>query len=775
MFRFVFFAFFLLTQVAFSQADTCSYVFKGQVMDEHDNTSVPFAKIQLKELNLSVIADSNGMFQFPPICRGTYTFSCFHHIGCEPVKFQRQIQADLAEQIFIEFHFEEIEEVNVIHNVFKMSSISVEKPSELDRNYASGKTLGDLVKQIPGVSTLNTGSNISKPIVHGMHSNRVLVLNNEIRQEGQQWGSEHAPEIDPFLSTEVSLIKGASAVRYGSDAIAGVIIVAPKPLKYKPGIRGQFMGTTFSNGRQSALSAYLEGSFNRLKNLTWRAQGTYKQAGTLQSPTYYLKNTANKEYNFSWASKYETTRFGVELFYSQFNTDLGIFSGAHIGNLTDLNTAFNAEKPLETGSFTYVINRPRQHIEHELFKASSYYQLNEKNKLVFIYGRQYNLRQEFDKHFSYNDSIASLNLPAFQLTLVTHSQDLKWEHQWHRALSGEIGISLSQQGNSYQGRFFVPNFKKRNMGAYWVETLKIKTFELEAGIRADRTDLDVFIYENSVLNSYAHTFQRLNASVGGAKVFGHHWVIRMNAGTAWRPPSINELYSNGLHHGAAAIEIGNRNLKVEVSKNIQAGFTYKSLKSVFQLDFYHNEMDGFIYLKPTMSPALTIKGAFPVFKYEQVDARFSGVDFYFNYKLTPHFHLSGKGAIVRAFNKTTNTFLVGIPADRFEPGFTYVREFKKARKLLANIAVPMVRTQDRVEENSDYVAPPKGYVLVNAQVTYSFPIRKQTIDLSLEFNNLLNQSYRDYLNRFRYFSDELGRNIGLKLKVPFNIQKNEKN
>ncbi|TXI83421.1 MAG: TonB-dependent receptor [Crocinitomicaceae bacterium] len=775
MFRFVFVAFLLLSHFGVSQVDSCSFVFKGQVMDEHDNTSVPFAKLQLKELNLSVLADSNGMFQFPPVCAGTYTFSCFHHIGCEPVKFQRVIQSNLVEQIFIEFHFEEIEEVNVTHTVFKMSSISVEKPTELDRNYASGKTLGDLVKQIPGVSTLNTGSSISKPIVHGMHSNRVLVLNNEIRQEGQQWGSEHAPEIDPFLSTEVSLIKGASAVRYGSDAIAGVIIVAPKPLKYKAGVRGQWMGTAFSNGRQGATSAYLEGGCKRLKHFSWRAQGTYKQSGTLHTPRYFMKNTASKEYNFSLASKYETTRFGVELFYSQFNTDLGIFAGAHIGNLTDLNTAFNAEKPLEEGSFTYAINRPRQHIEHELFKASAHYQLNEKNKLVFIYGRQYNLRQEYDKHFSYNDSIAALNLPAFQLTLMTYSGDVKWEHQWHKNVNGEIGVSFSQQGNSYQGRFFVPNFKRRNVGIYWIETWKLKTFEFEAGIRADRTDLEVYMYENAVLKNYSHQFQRVNASVGGAKVFGHHWVVRLNAGTAWRPPSINELYSNGLHHGAAAIEIGNRNLEVEVSKNVQAGVTYKSAKSVFQLDVYHNAMDGFIYLKPTLPPALTIKGAFPVFKYEQVDARFSGVDFYFNYKLTPQVHLSGKGAIVRAFNSTSNSFLVGIPADRFEPGFTYIHAFKKERNLVANLSVPFVRIQDRVEENSDYVAPPNGYVLVNAQITYSFLVRQQECYISMEINNMLNQSYRDYLNRFRYFSDEVGRSIGVKLKVPFNIQKHEKN
>lgn len=774
MHKFIFVACFLCAFQLYGQDKICSLVFSGQVMDLHDRASVPFAKIQLKELNLTVVADSNGIFRFPPVCMGTYTFVCFHHIGCEPVRFQRDIHENFFEQVFIEFHFNELEEVDVTHTVFKMSTISVDQPTELEKSYAAGKTLGDLVKQIPGVSTLNTGSNISKPVIHGMHSNRVLILNNGIRQEGQQWGSEHAPEIDPFLSTEVSLVKGASAVRYGSDAIAGVILVSPKALAYKPGVRGEVYSTAFSNGRQGSISALAEGGFKKLKGFSWRTQGTFKQGGTLQAPRYYLKNTGIREYNFSLDANYENTRWGTEVFYSQFNTDLGVFSASHIGNLTDLNNAFHADKPLEEGSFTYAIDKPKQHIEHELLKSVSHFNVNEKNRLVFQYGRQSNLRQEYDRHTPYDDSIAALNLPAFQLSLVTHSADLKWEHQWFKKVTGEAGVSYIRQGNSYQGRFFIPNFRKQSYGVYLLEVLKMKKYEIEAGIRADRSDIEVYIYESKVLHNYSHHFQQMVGSLGASRQVGHHWVIRANAGTSWRPPSINELYSNGLHHGAAAIEVGNRNMKQEVSYSLQAGFTFKSRKLTAQLDAYHNQIDGFIYLRPTLPPVLTIKGAFPVFKYEQVNARFSGVDVLLNYKLNSAFSLVLKGAVVRAFNRSTKTFLVGIPADRMEPGVTWGKDLKKGRKLTVNLTVPMVRTQDRVEANSDYVAPPKGYVLINAQVSYSFWIRKQNASLSLEVSNLMNRSYRDYMNRFRYFADEVGRNIGIKIKIPFNMTQNEK-
>ncbi len=534
-------------------------------------------------------------------------------------------------------------------------------------------------------------------------------------------------------------------------------------------MRGQIQTTLFNNGKQGSVSTIFEGGFKKLSNFSWRVNGTLKEGGNLQTPNYYLKNTGIKEYNFSLNGNYEVKKWGTEVFYSQFNTDLGIFSGSHIGNLTDLNNAFNASQPLELGSFSYTIDKPRQQINHELFKVVSNININSKNKLVFQYGRQQNLRKEFDRHTAYNDSIAALGLPAFQLTLITHSGDLKWEHQLFKNMKGEAGISFQNQGNSYQGRFFVPNFKKNTLGIYLLEVLKFKNYEVEAGFRFDRTDLSVFIYESKILKNYLHQFQQFSGSTGISKTISHHWIAKLNLGTAWRPPSINELYSNGLHHGAAAIEIGDRNIKQEVAFNFQAGINFKTKKWSVQADVYHNQINGFVYLKPSLPPVLTIKGAFPVFRYEQIDARFSGMDLSVNYKLLKSFTIYAKGSFVRAYNQTNNNFMVGIPADKLEPGIIYSYQFKNKHVLNVQFSAPMIRTQDRVEAKSDYVPPPKGYLLVNGQITYSFLVKNQKVDLSLEVSNLTNQVYRDYLNRFRYFADEVGRNIGFKLKIPFNI------
>src|SRR5690606_33154577 len=86
-----------------------------------------------------------------------------------------------------------------------------------------GTSLAAQLQSIPGVSMLQTGGTIAKPVINGMYGNRVLILNNGVRQQGQQWGAEHAPEIDPYIANQLTVVKGAESVRYGSDAIGGVI------------------------------------------------------------------------------------------------------------------------------------------------------------------------------------------------------------------------------------------------------------------------------------------------------------------------------------------------------------------------------------------------------------------------------------------------------------------------------------------------------------------------------------------------------------------------
>lgn len=766
-----FIAVLILSSLVFSLSaqDSCTYQLSGYVIDDHDRSLLSGSKIYLKDSKREVFADSTGYYVFPGLCAGTYVFYC-KHFGCDAVKETVTIIGN-TEQNFYPEHHVEFESVDVVaKRIEEATSLGTRQMSDKDKNEVKGLSLGDGLTKLNGVTKLSTGNNISKPVIHGLHSNRILILNNGVRQEGQQWGNEHAPEIDPFIADELAVVKGANSVRYGPDAIGGVILVNPKELRKTPGIAGELNVVGLSNGRQGNLSATLNGNFSKLTPLRWRLQGTLKQGGNVNSPDYYLKNTGSKEYNFSYAIGYLKPKYGIDFFYSQFNTDIGIFSASHFGNLTDLQQAFEAEEPLESADFTYDLDRPRQHIEHELFRSKAYLVTGTKGKLSATYARQYNKRLEYDKHAPLNDSLANLNLPALQFELTTHTGELIWEHIRMHSFKGSVGITGFHQGNTYEGRFFIPNFRKMGAGIFWIENWrsKSKKLEIESGVRFDNIHQRIYMWEGETIISPAQNFMNMSGTVGAIYTVNKELVLRSNLGTAWRPPNVNELYSDGLHHGAASIEKGDSTLVTEKAINLSASLEYTGKKLSIVFDGYYKIINDFIYLKPTLVPTLTIKGAFPTFVHDQVDAHLRGFDLTVNYSITPEFKVISKASILRAFNQTNKDHLVMMPADRFENSLEYnFKDGKKLANAYVSLSVLSVLQQTRVPENSDYAAPPEGYTLLSFSAGMDIPLKTNAISLGVTVNNLLNTRYRDYMNRFRYFTDEMGRNISVRATVPF--------
>ncbi|MFT6503544.1 MAG: iron complex outermembrane receptor protein [Crocinitomicaceae bacterium] len=751
--------------------DSCSYQLSGYVIDEHDRSPLANSKVYIKEPRRGVFADSSGYFVFPGLCSGTYEFYC-KHVGCDAVKKTITIQGNTEQNFYPEHHID-FDAVNVIaKKTSEELSLGTRKLSEKDKNETKGLSLGDGLTRINGVRKLSTGNNISKPVIHGLHSNRILILNNGVRQEGQQWGNEHAPEIDPFIADELAVVKGANGVRYGPDAIGGVVLVNPKELRRTPGIGGELNLVGLSNGLQGNASATLDGNLSKFPAISWRLQGTVKRGGNVKSPDYYLKNTGSKEYNFSGALGYKKPKYGIDLFYSQFNTDIGIFSAAHIGNLTDLQQAFEAEEPMETAGFTYDIDRPRQHIEHELFKTKGYLRTGKKGKIALTYARQYNKRLEYDKHAPLNDSLANLNLPALQFELTTHTAEIVWEHIRMKSFKGSVGVNGTYQENTYEGRFFIPNFQKIGGGVFWIESWKPKAskLEIESGVRFDNIYQRVYMWKDGAIVSPAQNYMNMSGTIGAIYKVNKRLILRSNLGTAWRPPNINELYSNGLHHGAASIEIGDSTLVTEKAVNVSASVEYSGKRLSVVLDAYYNVINDFIYLKPTLVPTVTIKGAFPTFVHDQVDAHLRGLDFTLSYALTEELKVVSKASILRAFNQTTRQYLVMMPADRFENSLEYnFKDGKKVENAYVSLSVTSVLKQSRVPENSDYVDPPEGYTVLNFAAGIDIPLKRNSISLGISANNLLNVRYRDYMNRFRYFADEMGRNVSVRATIPFTL------
>ena len=765
----------LLPQSLLAQ-NNCSIAFSGKAIDAQTKETLPFATVYIQELQTGVVADEKGRFKKDGLCPGSYTFVC-SFLGYTSVTYKTDISKNTS------FNFSLQPETTVIDEVVVkaereedralVSQSKVEIRSE-DLIKVRGATLGEALTSVTGVYTLQSGPSIFKPVIHGLHSNRILVFNNGVRQEGQQWGSEHAPEIDPFIATKLSVIKGASSIRYGSDAIGGVIMVEPSSLPDTPGVSGEFNMIAASNNRMGVVSGIVEGALGKkLTGLSWRAQGTFRRAGNSQTPNYYMENTGFEEANYSASLGYKRKNFGGEIYYSQFNTKLGIFTGTHAESVNDMEAAINRPEPITPSYFSYTVDRPYQQVKHDLLKANAYLIFNNETRLDVVFARQENQRSEYD----YVPLSGRLN-PELYLRLVSHTLDVIYKHKAVGNYSGTFGFNGITQGNVRQYEMLIPNFRNYGGGIFYIGKWTKDRLTLEAGTRYDYRWLRAYTLDNNTAQVITPTwdFQNFTGTIGSQYYIKPNLSWTLNFGTAWRAPTVNELLSQGVHQSAIAYEIGNQNLHSEVAYNFTTSLHYSSNRFHGEIGLYNNIIDGYIFLKPNLQYIHTVRGSYPTFTYTQVDARFQGIDLSGTYNIVDSLSFTTKVSTIFAWNNTIGDYLQLIPANRFENSFRY--GFGNAGpfgQLYFGVNGIYVARQTRVPANSDYLVPPPGYFLLNASIGFSVPVGKQYMTFSVTANNLLNEVYRDYMDRFRYFTDEPGRNIMLRVRIPFGLTKQTNN
>jgi iron complex outermembrane receptor protein len=771
--------------------DNCGINLKGRVFDETTGNPLNGATVVVVTTQQQLTTDAKGRFALSNVCKGNIQLALVHP-ECSMHEFTIAVYADTVIELGMDHH--DIDLHDVVIQGAKRESHSTQQTDvisgkELDR--VRGLSLGESLKKISGVYSLNTGATISKPVIHGLHSNRVLILNNGVRQEGQQWGSEHAPEIDPFIAKRITVIKGANSLKYGSDALGGVILVEPDALPALPKVGGEFNFAGFSNNAEGNFSLLLEGNHVKVPALAWRVQGTYRRGGNSRAPQYWMKNTGIEEGNFSAALGWKKSNYGIEIFYSYFNTRIGILSASHIGNITDLENAINAAQPVENSGFSYVIGRPYQLVNHQLAKLKAYAKTGDVGDLNIVVAWQNNVRKEYDKHRSLNDSIAALNRPGFQFSIQTITADIAWQHKQVKGFSGTIGVTGSTQTNSYLYGYFIPDFLNFTTGAYVVERWIKGNLELEGGLRLDYKWQRIYGRSGGTQVNKVDTLYQFISPSGNVGLDYHinenvKWNV--NVGTAWRAPNPSEQFSNGLHHGAATYEKGDRFLKVERSAEVSTTFTINHKIIDAEIGLYHNYVANFIYLKPVQPPTLTVRGAFPTYRYTQANVSLTGADIDLRISVLPigvrsktafaSVYIVSKSSILFARNLTTKDWLEQMPPLRFDNGVRIeLKQFKAVRDMYLGVSVVNTLKQYFFPvSSSDYAMPPKGYFLLNAEVGFTAKTKNQDIQISLSAENILNTKYRDYLDRFRYFTDSRGVNVALRIKVPFDFLnlKNEK-
>jgi len=777
----------LLTAFGADAQPPCGVALSGRVTDHESRTALPGATVLVLETRQATQTAPDGHFHLP-LCVGTYHVQV-SFVGYASATAEIRLSGPLDRTFSL--HPDAVRLRGAMVRGARTAAPTTQVSAGLAGpalRQTRGQALGEAMQRISGVTAIQTGPGIFKPMIHGLHSNRVAVLNNGVRQEGQQWGVEHGPEIDPFVASRLTVVKGAASVRYGSEAIGGVVLVEPAALRDSAGVGGELNLVGMSNNGLGAASGTVEGNFRRRPALSWRAQGTLRRAGTMRAPGYYLKNSGFAEANFSGAVGWRQDAYGLEIFYSQFNTRIGILPASHAGNQADLLLAVKRARPLETTAFSYDIERAYQQVRHDLGKLTGFVRTGTAGRLQLTVAQQLDFRDEYDKYRPRNDNLAALNQPELSYTNRTSTGELLWEHRpWH-GFTGSVGLTGTYQLNRYApgSRQFIPYYTGLTGGAFWLEKWQHTNWLLEAGLRLDRRDLAVKRGDRDSTGAFYVDRTRFRyttptAALGAALEPAAQLKLSLNAGLTRRAPAANERFSDGVHNGM--YELGNDLISGRAPLTPETALSLGLTATLHdqprfngEITLYQNRIRGFIYQVPLLPLIQTIRGAHIGWQYLQTDATFRGIDLNTTYQLHPAWLLGLKGSVVRTRDTRAHEWQILMPADRAEASLRH--DWSTAAGRLsgryAQLGGTLVAHQVRVPDNyaaRDLLAPPAGYGLLSAELGGTLHLGRQQLELSVAGTNLLNRRYRDYLDRYRYFTDAMGRNVTLRVRVPLEFSR----
>lgn len=784
---------------AFSQ--DCQFSFKGKITDFHDNSPIISASLHIENSNKYTTSDFDGNFEFKNLCAREIVIE-IKHIACKTKRISVSIKENTFKEFFLEHHLEELHEIEITANS-KTKKTSIEQSLKKDvlENF-SDKSLGDALNTISGVSSLNTGNTIVKPMIQGLHSSRLLIINNNVRMFDQEWGEEHAPNIDINSSGKIAVIKGANTLRYGSDAIGGLILIKPQKFAARDSIFGATSTSFNTNGLGGNINTEIVKTYK--SGLYAKLQANYKQFGDFKTPNYYLTNTGLKNFNTSVAVGNNGYEKGFNAYYSFVSNQFAILQSSHIGNVNDLYEALKSVEPRITDDFSYNIDFPRQTITHHLGKFETYKRFKDFGKLSVQYDFQVNRRKEFD---SRRDDRSKT--PVVDLRLFTTSVQPDLEINYFDDLKINTGFLLRyQQNDAVSGtgtNALIPDFDKYDAGMYAIVDYNFdESTEISAGFRYDFSKIDArkrynvtdwnetYNYDElfpefetgvidgtRIVTNPNFTFHNFSASFGFSKNFENDILLLFNYGLASRVPNPSELFSDGLHHSAARIETGLLTMDKEIANKFAISLEKQNENFGFSISPYYKHIGGFIQLIPT-GITTTIRGAFPVWEYNQTDAQIFGIDVDVNKKINNYFNYSGTISLLQGDNLSENIPLIHMPAANFGNTISYTN--KNLNQLSISLNQKTVYQQNRFPDYNfftfnptlqkdvfvDISSTPPTYSLFSLQTSAVFKaFKKGSLKVAFNIDNLFDVAYREHLNRFRYFADELGRNFNLKIKLNY--------
>ena len=798
----------------FSLQLSAQKIFSGRVTSVKTGLPIESASVYISDLKIGAVTDSSGNFLFKNLPYGTFLVEA-RSIGYKSLTQNVSFSSTSTQDFKLVQNVMEESEVIVTGTSkatqIRRSPIPIVSVSQAYLKSNINSNIIDAISRVPGVTSVTSGPNISKPYIRGLGFNRILTLYDGVRQEGQQWGDEHGIEVDQYSIDRIEIVKGPASLSYGSDALAGVVNLIPTQPAPEGKIIGDVATEYHTNNGMSGTTEMFSGSKNGFE---WMARASNKQA------TNYQNKIDGRVYGTSYRERDANVYLGLHrswgfshLSFSVFDDKQKIPDGSRDSatlKFTKQITEADTIRPVVSDDElkSYAITGTYQRIRHYRLYSNNSFTVG-KGRLTLNLAYQKSHRQEFSHP-------ERLDISGLDLNLNTYNYDIKYFLPELKGWNISLGVNgMYQKNDVLKGtEFLIPSFKQFDIGPFVYVKKTINKFDISGGVRYDsRTFTGNQLYTTPnpvtgfgmpvsdttgadlVFSNIKSHYNGFSGSIGFTYNASEKLSFKVNAARGYRAPNVAEVSSNGVHPGTNTYQIGNLN-KAEFSNQIDIGFVYASEYVVINTSLFANSIENFIYnqklVTATGADSIIIAGN-QTFKFQQGKARLYGGEMNIDFHPIKNIHFENSFSVVNGLNKSNNEGKTLNDSSKYLPfippfhGVSELRyDFNCTKHHIVNgfIKAQLVyyAAQNNVylTDNTETVTP--GYTLFNMGLGSGFTNKKgkTVLNFYVMANNLFDVAYYDHLSRLKYFSDpasadpgrgihNIGRNISFKLDVPLSF------
>ena len=724
----------------------------GNIKDATDGSNLIGVTVYVPELSEGTVTDADGNYTLSELPKRTLTLQ-ISYVGHQTI-----IKTiDLSKETHANFVMKEsnalINEV-VVKGVtgtvlLKDASTPIAVLTKKQIDGISSTNIIDAIAHQPGISQITTGSGISKPVIRGLGYNRIVTIDDGVRQEGQQWGDEHGIEVDPQRVGSVEVLKGPASLMYGSDAMAGVVILNPQPAAPV----GQILGNVSSEYQtNNGLFGYSVNAKGNNSGIVWSARWSDKMAHAYKDRAdQYVLGSQYREraaeglvgVNRKWGYSHLTLDY--------YHITPGIVEG-------------------ERGySHSYGASLPFQQVHHYKAVADNTFFLGS-GTLQTIIAYQQNRRQEYEER---------CDIPGLDFMLHTLNYDVRYKLPVNDHLNIATGLGGMWQRSLNKGdEYLIPAYRLFDIGVFATATYKAGPWTLSGGLRFDNRNLRGFALKDR-FDSFQRSFNGVTGSIGAVYAVNDKMNVRVNMARGFRSPNLSELASNGVHEGTVQYELGNHRLDPEYSWQGDIGWDYTSSLLSASLSLFANYIDNYIFTQKLED--VKTEG-YDTYQYVQGDARILGGEAIVDLHPVERLHFANTFSYVNSVQlhqPKESKYLPYTPAPRWTSDLRYdlIRDGKTADNTYVAVQMECNLRQDHFYALNGTETATPSYTLFNILAGSDFRLHGRKIaSLYLSCNNVFDRIYQSHLSRLKYLDASpdngrqgiynMGRNITMKLVVP---------